>query len=163
VAITDRRIPDQARAALPVPYAMELPDRVPKERYFDPDFYQMEVELLWPRVWQMACRLEEIPQPHDFVEYEFLDQSIIVLRTDDMGVRAFQNACRHRGVKVVEGHVRERFPMSVPRVALRPGWPERCRHTTPDVRRAQPRAGRHPPRAGAMRGVGRVRVDQPRR
>ena len=43
------------------------------------------------------------PAPHDFVEYEFLDQSIIVLRTDDMGVRAFQNACRHRGVKVVEG------------------------------------------------------------
>ena len=63
----------------------------------------MEAELLWPRVWQMACRLEEIPQPRDFVEYEFLDQSVIVLRTDDMGVRAFQNACRHRGVKVVEG------------------------------------------------------------
>ena len=51
----------------------------------------------------MACRLEEIPQPHDFVEYEILDQSIIVVRTDDMDVRAFQNACRHRGVKVVEG------------------------------------------------------------
>jgi phenylpropionate dioxygenase-like ring-hydroxylating dioxygenase large terminal subunit len=82
---------------------MEYPDRVPKERYFDPAFYEMEVELLWPRVWQMACRLEEIPAAHDFVEYEFLDQSIIVLRTDDMGVRAFQNACRHRGVKVVQG------------------------------------------------------------
>jgi len=86
-----------------VPSAIEFPDRVPKERYFDPDFYQMEVEQLWPRVWQMACRLEEIPQANDFVEYEFLDQSIVVLRTDDMGVRAFQNACRHRGVKFVEG------------------------------------------------------------
>ncbi len=96
-------IVDRKWSALPVPYAMEIPDRVPKERYFDPDFYAMEVELLWPRVWQMACRLEEIPQPHDFVEYEILDQSIIVLRTDDMEVRAFQNACRHRGVKVVEG------------------------------------------------------------
>ena len=82
----------------------------------------MEVELLWPRVWQMACRLEEIPQPNDFVEYEFLDQSVIVLRTDDMGVRAFQNACRHRGVKVVEGrgHVRERVHVPVPRMVLRP-------------------------------------------
>ncbi len=86
-----------------MPSAIEFPDRVPKERYFDPDFYQMEVEQLWPRVWQMACRLEEIPQANDFVEYEFLDQSIVVLRTDDMGVRAFQNACRHRGVKFVEG------------------------------------------------------------
>ncbi|HEY1635344.1 MAG TPA: aromatic ring-hydroxylating dioxygenase subunit alpha [Acidimicrobiales bacterium] len=82
---------------------MELPDRAPKERYFDRDFYQLEAELLWPRVWQMACRLEEIPEPGDFVEYEILDQSVIVLRADDMGVRAFQNACRHRGVKVVQG------------------------------------------------------------
>ncbi len=98
MAIVDRRW-----SALPVPYAMEFPDRARKERYFDPDFYQMEVELLWPRVWQMACRLEEIPQPHDFVEYEILDQSIVVVRTEDRGVRAFQNTCRHRGVRVVEG------------------------------------------------------------
>ena len=89
--------------ALPVPYAMQLADRAPKERYFDSGFYQLEAELLWPRVWQMACRLEEIPEPGDFVEYEILDQSIIVLRTDDREVRALQNACRHRGVRVVEG------------------------------------------------------------
>jgi hypothetical protein len=36
VAIVDRKSP-----ALPVPYAMELPDRVRKERYFDPDFYRL--------------------------------------------------------------------------------------------------------------------------
>src|SRR3954471_4685370 len=101
--VADVATAKQRLSALPVPYAMEFPDRVRKERYFDPDFYAMEVELLWPRVWQMACRLEEIPQPHDFVEYEFLDQSIVVLRTDDMGVRAFQNVCRHRGVRIVEG------------------------------------------------------------
>ncbi len=96
-------IVDRKWSALPVPYAMEFTDRAPKERYFDPDFYRMEVEMLWPRVWQMACRLEEIPQPGDFAEYEVLDQSVVVVRTDDMGVRAFQNACRHRGVKVVQG------------------------------------------------------------
>src|SRR5205807_5060584 len=86
-----------------VPYAVSVADRIPKQRYYDPDFYAMEAELLWPRVWQMACRLEEIPQPHDFVEYEFLDQSVVVLRTEDLGVRAFQNACRHRGVQFVKG------------------------------------------------------------
>ena len=96
-------IVDQKWSALPVPYAMEVPDRVPKRRYFDPDFYRLEAELLWPRVWQMACRLEEIPRARDFVEYEILDQSVIVLRDDDLGVRAFENACRHRGVRVVEG------------------------------------------------------------
>ncbi len=98
-------IVDQKRSALTVPYAMdpELPDRVPKERYFDPDFFQLEVERMWSRVWQMACRLEEIPQPGDFAEYELLDQSVVVVRTDDLGVTAFQNACRHRGVQFVKG------------------------------------------------------------
>ena len=86
-------------------YAMEYPDRVPKERYFDRDFYALEAERLWPRVWQMACRLEEIPNPGDAVEYQILDQSVVVARTGDGAgdVRAFQNACRHRGVKLVDG------------------------------------------------------------
>ncbi|MBV9935864.1 MAG: aromatic ring-hydroxylating dioxygenase subunit alpha [Actinobacteria bacterium] len=84
-------------------FAMEFPDRVPKERYFDPDFYALEAERLWPRVWQMACRLEEIPKPGDAVEYQILDQSVVVARTGDRTVRAFQNACRHRGVKLVDG------------------------------------------------------------
>ena len=35
MAVVDRR-----SSALPVPYAVELPDRLRKERYFDPDFYQ---------------------------------------------------------------------------------------------------------------------------
>ncbi len=96
-------IVEQAWSALPVPYAMESPDRARKERYYHPDFYELEAEMLWSRVWQMACRLEEIPESRDFVEYEILDQSIIVVRTDDHQVVAYQNACRHRGVKVVEG------------------------------------------------------------
>ncbi len=96
---------DHKWSALPVPYAVTLPDRVPKERYFDPEFYELEAAFLWPRVWQMACRLEEIPGPSDFVEYEILDQSVVVVRTgdDEAEVQAFQNACRHRGVKLVEG------------------------------------------------------------
>jgi nitrite reductase/ring-hydroxylating ferredoxin subunit len=96
-------IVEQKWSALPVPFAIETPDRVPKERYYDPDFHRMENELLWPRVWQMACRLEEIPNPGDFAEYVVLDQSVLVVRTEDTGVRAFDNVCRHRGVRFAEG------------------------------------------------------------
>ena len=95
-------IVDHKRPVLPVPYAMELPDRGRKERYYDPEFFRLEAEQLWSRTWQMACRLEEIPRPHDYVEYTILDQSVVVVRTEDMGVTAFQNACRHRGVKVAD-------------------------------------------------------------
>src|SRR4051812_31779212 len=86
-----------------VPFPIDVPDRIPKARYYDEEFFGLEAERLWPRVWQMACRLEEIPNARDFVEYEILDQSVIVVRGDDREVRAFQNACRHRGVRIVEG------------------------------------------------------------
>ncbi len=89
---------------LPVPWAVQTVDRIPKQRYYDAEFYALEAEAFWPRVWQMACRLEEIPKPGDFVEYEILDQSIIVVRVDPDTVRAYHNACRHRGVKLVEGN-----------------------------------------------------------
>jgi hypothetical protein len=36
----------QKWSALPVSHAMEVPDRMPKARIFDPDFYRMETELL---------------------------------------------------------------------------------------------------------------------
>lgn len=84
------------------PFAMTRPDRIPAERYYDREFYDLECERLWTRVWQMACRLEEIPEPGDFVEYENVGQSIIVLRQDDGTVRAFYNTCRHRGTRLLQ-------------------------------------------------------------
>lgn len=89
---------------LDVPHGIQIPDRAPKERYYDPAFYELEAQQLWSRVWQMACRLEEIPEPGDYATYDILDQSVIVVRGEDGTVRAFQNACRHRGVTLTEGH-----------------------------------------------------------
>ena len=91
------------RPPLKVPFAMDRPDRVSPERYYDPEFFAMEKDLLWPRVWQMACRLEDIQNPGDYVEYEILDQSVIVVRVDGNTIRAYENACRHRGVKLAVG------------------------------------------------------------
>lgn len=82
-----------------VPFKITDPERIPAQRYYDEEFFKLERELLWPHVWQMACRLEEIPEIGDYVTYRLLDQSVIVVRTAS-GVKAFQNACRHRGVQL---------------------------------------------------------------
>ena len=83
-----------------VPFRVANPELIPAQRYYDPQFFEMEREKLWPHVWQLACRLEEIPTVGDFVEYQILDKSVIVVNTKN-GVKAFHNACRHRGVKLV--------------------------------------------------------------
>ncbi len=85
-----------------VPFKITQTDRIPAQRYYDEDFYQAEVENLWPHVWQMACRLEQIPELGDWVEYSNLGKSVIVVRTND-GVKAYHNACRHRGVPINDG------------------------------------------------------------
>ena len=85
-----------------VPFQVTDPERIPTQRYYDEEFYKLEAEKLWPHVWQMACRLEQIPEVGDWIEYSNLGKSVIVVRTKD-GVKAFHNACRHRGVPLTEG------------------------------------------------------------
>jgi nitrite reductase/ring-hydroxylating ferredoxin subunit len=86
-----------------VPFEITDPERIPVQRYYDEEFYKLECEQLWPHVWQMACRLEQIPNVGDWTEYRILDKSVIIVRTQE-GIKAFHNACRHRGVPIAQGH-----------------------------------------------------------
>ncbi|HVV08106.1 aromatic ring-hydroxylating dioxygenase subunit alpha [Amycolatopsis sp.] len=86
-----------------VPFRITDPGRVPSQRYVSPEFSRLEKEKLWPHVWQMACRLEEIPRPGDFTEYKIGDQSILVVRESEDSVKAYFNACRHRATALGVG------------------------------------------------------------
>jgi phenylpropionate dioxygenase-like ring-hydroxylating dioxygenase large terminal subunit len=85
------------------PFRITDPERIPVKRYYDEEFYKAENEKLWPHVWQMACRVEQIPNVGDYIEYAITGKSVFVVRTKD-GIKAFHNACRHRGVQLLEGH-----------------------------------------------------------
>jgi nitrite reductase/ring-hydroxylating ferredoxin subunit len=76
---------------------------VPKQRYTTSEFADLERTRLWPRVWQIACREEEVAAPGAFVEYEVGDETIVVVRAHDGSLAAFYNACMHRGRRIVEG------------------------------------------------------------
>ncbi|MDF0545376.1 aromatic ring-hydroxylating dioxygenase subunit alpha [Sphingobium sp. H39-3-25] len=89
-------------AGMSVPFEITDPERIPTARYYDEEFFRRESEDLWPHVWQMACRLEQIPNVGDWIEYSNLGHSVLVVRTKD-GVKAYHNACRHRGVPLNEG------------------------------------------------------------
>ena len=85
-----------------VPFRVVDPEFIPAQRYYDEAFFKLEKEKLWPHVWQMACRLEEIPEVGDYTLYTILDHSVILINTKD-GVKAFKNACRHRGLRLAHG------------------------------------------------------------
>jgi phenylpropionate dioxygenase-like ring-hydroxylating dioxygenase large terminal subunit len=71
-------------------------DFVPKADYSE-QFHRLEMERIWPRVWQVACREEEIPEVGDYVNYEIGHESILVVRSAPGTIRAFYNVCPHRG------------------------------------------------------------------
>ena len=63
-------------------------DYVPKADFLDRRFHELEKEHLWPKVWQIACRLEDIPEPGDYIVYEIVDESIAVAQVRSMGMVA---------------------------------------------------------------------------
>jgi phenylpropionate dioxygenase-like ring-hydroxylating dioxygenase large terminal subunit len=73
------------------------PTRIPAARYYSPEFAKLEIEQMWPRVWQMACTTDHVAEPGDYFEYRVGPYSVLIVHGDDGVLRAFQNTCRHRG------------------------------------------------------------------
>src|SRR5437016_5884771 len=76
---------------------------VPKERYTTRDFAELEQTRLWSRVWQIACREEQVAEPGEFVEYTIGDEGVAIVRAETGTLHAFYNACLHRGRRLAEG------------------------------------------------------------
>ena len=49
--------------------------------------------------------VDQIPDPGDFVKYDIVHESIICVRGEDHKIRAFYNACQHRGNQLVTAEV----------------------------------------------------------
>jgi len=67
------------------------------DRYVSDAWHEAEVEKVWRKTWQVACRAEEIREVGDYVVYDIVDDSVIVVRTAENEIRAYFNACLHRG------------------------------------------------------------------
>lgn len=49
-----------------------------------------------PRVWQMACRKEDIPGVGDHIVCEIGDGAFLIMRSEPDRIKALYNACLHR-------------------------------------------------------------------
>jgi phenylpropionate dioxygenase-like ring-hydroxylating dioxygenase large terminal subunit len=72
-------------------------------RYTSPEFFDLEIEKMWSKTWQWACREEHIANAGDYHVYDIGPYSVIVVRCDDGAaadsIKAFVNSCPHRGMQ----------------------------------------------------------------
>jgi phenylpropionate dioxygenase-like ring-hydroxylating dioxygenase large terminal subunit len=78
------------------------PVTIGPEAYISEDYARQERDKLWRKVWLQAGRVEEIPEVGDYLTYDILDDSIIVVRTAPDRIAAYYNVCTHRGRRLVD-------------------------------------------------------------
>src|SRR3712207_6092879 len=71
--------------------------------YRDPEFHEVEMERVIRPSWQIVCHSNDIAAAGEWRTIDYLGESVVVIRGDDGGVRAFSNVCRHRGSRVLSG------------------------------------------------------------
>ncbi|GGD80604.1 aromatic ring-hydroxylating oxygenase subunit alpha [Croceicoccus mobilis] len=75
------------------------------ERYTSRAFMQAEWDNVWTKSWLVTIRADDIAEAGDFMLEQIGPESILIVRQEDGGVKAFYNVCQHRGNKLV--HVEE--------------------------------------------------------
>ena len=68
--------------------------------YIDPDFYRLDLKLIWYRDWLFVGHDCEIAKPGSFFTVQVGDYPVVIVRGRDGRIRALHNSCRHRGSRV---------------------------------------------------------------
>lgn len=74
---------------------------LPGWAYFNEELLELEIEELFRKRWQLACHVNDIPNPGDYTTFDVATERAIILRDQNGVLRAFHNLCRHRGSRVV--------------------------------------------------------------
>ena len=80
-------------------------DPITADRYISKEWMELERKNLWPRVWHLGGVLAELEEEGDFIRHNFGKESIVMVRQADGAIKAFFNACPHRGNRLVLGDV----------------------------------------------------------
>ncbi|WP_028999626.1 aromatic ring-hydroxylating dioxygenase subunit alpha [Azohydromonas australica] len=74
---------------------------LPAGLYTRQDVFEADLKVFFQSHWILAGLECEIPEPGDTQVLDIGTSSVILLRDDDMQVRAFHNVCRHRGARIL--------------------------------------------------------------
>ena len=76
---------------------------LPGRDYHDAGVFDADRGRVFAASWVCVGRAEALPDPGSYIVPEVAGESVVVIRGDDGQVRAFANACRHRGTLLLEG------------------------------------------------------------
>ncbi|MEZ0089240.1 aromatic ring-hydroxylating dioxygenase subunit alpha [Streptacidiphilus sp. EB129] len=69
--------------------------------YTDPLVAEAETEHVFARSWQLVCHESDLPGPGARLAATVAGREALVVRTEDGGLAAHLNVCRHRGTRLV--------------------------------------------------------------
>src|SRR3981081_3711917 len=75
---------------------------LPAAFFYDRSVFEQERLRIFFRSWHLVAHVNELRNPGDFVTYPILEQSVIVTRIQGGELRAFHNACQHRGNRLID-------------------------------------------------------------
>ena len=73
---------------------------LPQPFYIDPDYFRLDMEMIWYRDWLFIGHDCELDKPGAFFTVQIGDYPIFVVRDLKGKIRAFHNTCRHRGSRI---------------------------------------------------------------
>lgn len=73
---------------------------IPYAVYTSEDYATAEFDTVWAKSWQWACHVDHIPEAGDYYVYDVGPHSALIVRGDDGELRAYYNACMHRGTQL---------------------------------------------------------------
>jgi Rieske 2Fe-2S family protein len=70
--------------------------------YLSPDIHVLDIDVIFSKHWIYVAIEPDIAEPGDYIKVNIGHNSVIIVRDDDMNVKAFHNVCRHRGSQLCD-------------------------------------------------------------
>ena len=83
--------------------ALDRAETLPPWCYTSAEFFELEVDRIFSRVWNFLGHADRIPAAGDYFTTIVAKVPLLIVRGEDRQIRAFQNTCRHRGTIVAQG------------------------------------------------------------
>ena len=72
--------------------------------YLSDEIFQADMQHIFRRHWIFVGVSPQVQEPGDYITVDIGEDSVLIVRDDDLQLRAFHNVCRHRGSRLCQEH-----------------------------------------------------------